>query len=158
MHSISALFALAIGLIIPLQAAVNNQLKVTIGGSTLMAALISFACGTVTLALVALAVQEKWGGLAGVAQAPWWQLSGGAMGALFVFGTTLLVPRLGFAAMIALIIAGQTLSSLAFDRIGFLGIPVRELTTPRAIGAVLTIVGVLLVNFGDRLEGFIGRN
>jgi transporter family-2 protein len=157
MRTIYALFALAIGLVVPLQAAVNNQLKATIGGSTVMAALISFACGTVTLVLVALAAQEKWGGLANVAQAPWWQLTGGSMGALFVFGTTLLAPRLGFTVMIALIIGGQALSSLAFDRIGFLGVPVRELTAPRIIGALLTIAGVLLVNFGDRVEGFIGQ-
>src|ERR1017187_6403880 len=155
MRTIYALFALAIGLVVPLQAAVNNQLKTTIGGSTLMAALISFACGTVTLVLVALAAQEKWGGLANIAQAPWWQLTGGSMGALFVFGTTLLAPRLGFTVMIALIIGGQALSSLAFDRIGFLGVPLRELTAPRIIGALLTIAGVLLVNFGDRVEGFI---
>jgi transporter family-2 protein len=157
MRTIYALFALAIGLVVPLQAAVNNQLKTTIGGSTLMAALISFACGTVTLVLVALAAQEKWGGLANIAQAPWWQLTGGSMGALFVFGTTLLAPRLGFTVMIALIIGGQALSSLAFDRIGFLGVPLRELTAPRIIGALLTIAGVLLVNFGDRVEGFIGQ-
>lgn len=158
MRTMYALFALTIGLIIPLQAAVNNQLKITIGGSTVMAALVSFAFGTVTLALVALLAQEKWGGLAQITQAPWWQLTGGAMGALFVFGTTLLAPRLGFTVMIALIIGGQTLTSLAFDRIGFLGIPVSELTAPRAIGAVLTVVGVLLVNFGDRVAEFMGRN
>jgi transporter family-2 protein len=158
MRNIYALLALAIGLIVPLQAAVNNQLKITIGGSTVMAALVSFAFGTVTLAIVALVAQEKWGGLAQITQAPWWQLTGGTMGALFVFGTTLLAPRLGFTVMIALIIGGQTLTSLAFDRIGFLGIPVSELTAPRAIGALLTVIGVLLVNFGDRVEGFIGRN
>jgi bacterial/archaeal transporter family-2 protein len=60
--------------------------------------------------------------------------------------------------MIALIIGGQTLISLAFDRIGFLGIPVRELTGPRVIGALLTVIGVLLVTFADRVEGFMGRN
>lgn len=157
MQIVYALLALVIGLVIPLQAAVNNQLRISIGGSTLLAALVSFACGTLTLALVALAMQEKWGSLALVARAPLWQLSGGAMGALFVFGTTLLAPRLGLAVMVALIIAGQILSSLAFDRIGLLGVPVRELTAPRVLGALLTVAGVVLVNFGDRLDGIFGR-
>jgi transporter family-2 protein len=156
MQTVYALLALSIGLVVPLQAAVNNQLKITLGGSTVMAALVSFACGTLTLAIVAFAMQEKWGSLAQVARAPWWQLTGGAMGALFVFGTTLLAPRLGFAVMLALIIGGQILASLAFDRIGLMGIPVRELTTPRVIGALLTIVGVALVNFGDRLDELFG--
>ncbi|HEX8987688.1 MAG TPA: DMT family transporter [Rhodocyclaceae bacterium] len=153
MQTLYALLALAIGLVVPLQAAVNHQLKLSIGGSTIMAALISFACGTLTLAVAALVMQEKWSALAGVARVPAWQLTGGAMGALFVFGTTLLAPRLGFAVMVALIVTGQIVSSLAFDRIGLLGIPVRELSTPRLIGAVLAVIGVVLVNFGDRLEG-----
>src|SRR3990170_4500984 len=100
MHCFNLLLALVIGLVIPLQAAVNNQLK------------------------------------------------GGPMGALFVFGTTLLAPRLGVAAMLALIICGQIASSLMFDRFGVLGLPLREISTPRLIGAALVVAGVLLVNFG----------
>lgn len=156
MKTLYALLALSIGLVVPLQAAVNNQLKITLGGSTLMAALVSFACGTLTLAVAALAVQEKWDGLGQIAHAPWWQLTGGAMGALFVFGTTLLAPRLGFAVMLALIVGGQVLTSLAFDHVGLLGVPARELTMPRIVGALLTIVGVVLVNFGDRLGEVFG--
>ncbi len=156
MQIIYALLALGIGLVVPLQAAVNNQLKMTIGGSTVMAALVSFACGTVTLALAAVALQEKWASMGQIAQAPWWQLTGGTMGALFVFGTILLAPRLGFAVMLALIIGGQILASLAFDRVGLLGVPVRELTAPRVLGGLLTVLGVVLVNFGDRLPGLSG--
>lgn len=156
MQIFSALLALGIGLVVPLQAAVNHQLKITLGESTLMAALVSFACGTLTLALVAVAMQEKWPSPGEVVQAPWWQLTGGAMGALFVFGTILLAPRLGFAVMMALIVAGQLLTSLVFDRYGLLGIPVRELTTPRVIGALFTVAGVVLVNFGDHLDALFG--
>lgn len=156
MQIIYALLALSIGLVVPLQAAVNNQLKMTIGGSTVMAALVSFGCGTLTLALVAMALQEKWGSLGQVAHVPWWQLTGGTMGALFVFGTILLAPRLGFAVMLALIIGGQILASLAFDRIGLLGVPVRELTAPRVLGGLLTVIGVVLVNFGDRIAALSG--
>jgi len=158
MRIICVSLALAIGLLVPLQAAVNNQLKATLGGSTLMAALVSFACGTATLVLAAVLFREKWPGLAAVAQTPWWQLTGGTMGALFVFAATLLAPRLGFTVMIALIVGGQTVTSLAFDHIGFLGIPVRELTTPRIVGALLTVIGVVLVNLGNGLDGLFGRN
>ena len=156
MQTLYALLALSIGFVVPLQAAVNNQLKSNLDGSTVMAALVSFACGTLALAVVALVMQEKWGSLGQLARTPWWQLTGGAMGALFVFGTTLLAPRLGFAVMLALIIGGQILTSLAFDRIGLMGIPVRELTGPRVVGALLTVVGVALVNFGDRLDELFG--
>lgn len=146
------ILALTVGFIVPLQSAVNNQLKALTGGSTVLAALVSFAVGTVALALAALLTQQKWSDLTGLSQVSWWQLTGGIMGALFVFGTTLLAPRLGVVVMLALIICGQILASLLFDRFGWLGMPVREISTPRLIGAALVLAGVLLVNFGDRLR------
>lgn len=72
------------------------------------------------------------------------------MGAFFVFGSTFLAPRIGLAAMISLIIAGQVVSSLAFDRFGLLGLPVREISWVRLLGALLLLAGATLVNFGDR--------
>jgi bacterial/archaeal transporter family-2 protein len=146
------LLALVIGLIVPLQSAVNNQLKATLGGSTTLAALVSFMVGVVVLALCAVLTQQKWSAMNQLPQASLWQLTGGVMGALFVFGTTLLAPRLGVVVMLALIISGQILASLLFDRFGWLGLPVREISTPRLIGAALVLIGVLLVNFGDRLR------
>jgi transporter family-2 protein len=74
------------------------------------------------------------------------------MGALFVFGTTLLAPRIGVTVMVALIIGGQVLSSLLFDRFGLLGFAVREISLPRLAGVLLVLAGVLLVSFGDRLR------
>lgn len=145
------LLALIIGLIVPLQSAVNNQLKGVIGGSTLLAALLSFSIGTLTLALIALLSGQKWAGLANLGNASWWMLTGGLMGALFVFGTTLLAPKIGVAAMVSLIISGQIIASLLFDRFGILGLPVREIGSLRILGAVLIAAGVLLVNFGPLL-------
>lgn len=152
MYPFYLLLALVIGLIVPLQSAVNNQLKATLGGSTTLAALVSFMVGVVVLALCAVLTQQKWSAMSQLPQASLWQLTGGVMGALFVFGTTLLAPRLGVVVMLALIISGQILASLLFDRFGWLGLPVREISTPRLIGAALVLIGVLLVNFGDRLR------
>ncbi|AZN37846.1 DMT family transporter [Iodobacter ciconiae] len=145
------LLALIIGLIVPLQSAVNNQLKGVIGGSTLLAALISFSIGTLTLALITLLSGQKWTGLASLGNASWWMLTGGLMGALFVFGTTLLAPKIGVAAMVSLIISGQIIASLLFDRFGILGLPIREIGSLRILGAALIAIGVLLVNFAPML-------
>src|SRR6185436_8553425 len=82
-------FAFAIGCMIPLHAAINSQLKNHLGGSTLLAALVSFAVGTLALAIVA-ASTDRVQNLAGVNGAKTWQLTGGLLGAVFVFGTTLL--------------------------------------------------------------------
>ena len=151
MNLLSFLLAFAIGCVIPLQAAINNQLKLQIGGSTLLAALVSFAVGTLALATLALLTGQRWQGLSSLGNLAWWQLTGGLMGALFVFGTTLLAPRIGVAAMLSLIITGQMLLSLLFDRFGWLGLAVREVSPPRLLGGLLVVAGVLLVNYGDKL-------
>lgn len=155
MNVLSALLALTIGLVLPMQAAINNQLKPVIGGSALMASLVSFTVGSLTLALIALLTGQKWHGMANLPRVESWMLLGGVMGALFVFGTTLLAPRLGLATMMSLIIAGQICMSLLFDRYGWLGAVLREVNGWRLAGAVLMVLGVLLVNFGDKW--FAGR-
>src|SRR3982751_4848673 len=73
----SLLFAFAIGLMIPIQAAVNNQLKAYVGASTLLAAFVSFSVGTLALALVATVNREPWAALGDMPKAQWWHLTGG---------------------------------------------------------------------------------
>ena len=146
------LFAFFIGCMIPLQAIINNSLRVAVGSGAVFAALINFLVGSVILVVVCVASGEKWGSVLKLSSVAPWQLMGGLLGAMFVFGTTLLAPRIGVATMLSLVIAGQVLASLVFDRVGILGMVERELSAPRAIGAVLVIAGVLMVNFGDRLR------
>lgn len=151
MNLVSFLIAFAMGCVLPLQAAINATLRTPLGGSTLQAAFVSFAIGTAALALVFTAMGQPWSALAGLAQTRPWQLTGGLLGAFFVFGSTLLAPRIGLAAMVSLIVAGQLCASLAYDRFGLLGIAARELSAARAVGALLIAIGVLVMNFGDRL-------
>jgi bacterial/archaeal transporter family-2 protein len=153
MNPVLALMAFAIGVVVPLQAAINNQLKLLLDGSTVLAAMISFAVGTISLTLLAVCSGQKFSGLSQLARGEWWMFLGGLLGAFFVFGTTLLAPRLGVATMLSLIIAGQVCTSLLFDRFGWLSMPLREVNLPRLLGALLVVAGVLLVNFGDKWFG-----
>ena len=138
--------AFAIGCMIPLQAAINARLRDHLEHSTLLAALVSFTVGTLALAVMAVVTQQRWQALGGIAQAKAWQLTGGLLGAVFVFATTLLAPKIGLAKMAALVIAGQVVLSLVADHFGWIGLAVREVTPVRAVGAVLVVVGVLMVN------------
>jgi len=142
--------ALSVGLVIPIQAAINNALKADTGGSALLAAFVSFAVGTVALFLVSVAMGQPMRTLSSLPHLPWWKLVGGVLGAFFVFSTIHLAPRLGIAAMLALIITGQIATSLLLDRVGFLGLPVREISVVKLAGAALLVAGVVLVNFGER--------
>jgi bacterial/archaeal transporter family-2 protein len=82
---------------------------------------------------------------------PWEYLIGGLLGAAAISGTILLAPRIGLANLLALVIAGQLLASLAIDHFGILGVAVRPVSVIKAIGALVMISGVLLTLFGDRI-------
>lgn len=152
MNASLLLFAFFIGCIIPLQALVNNSLRVTVGSGAVFAAFMNFLVGAIILGVICVVSGEKWSSVIRLDSIAPWQLAGGVLGAIFVFGTTLIAPRIGVATMLSLVITGQILASLVFDRIGILGLVERELSTPRLIGAVLVVAGVLLVNFGDKLR------
>ncbi len=67
------------------------------------------------------------------------------LGAFVVVSSIILVPRIGAAATIGLVLAGQVVASIIIDHLGLLRVPVHELTAPRIVGAALIIAGVVLV-------------
>ena len=150
MRYLLSLLAFSMGFVIPIQAAVNSALKIDLDDSTLLAAFVSFATGTLALFLLCLATRQPVHSLSGLPYLPWWKLVGGLLGAFFVFGTILLAPRIGIAAMVSLVVTGQIVTSLVLDRIGFLDLPVRGISTAKLCGAALLVAGVVLVNFADK--------
>jgi bacterial/archaeal transporter family-2 protein len=59
--------------------------------------------------------------------------------------TTAIAPRLGTASMIALVVTGQVLSSLALDIFGLLGLETQSLSLKRVVAAALLIGGAALM-------------
>ena len=139
--------AFAIGCVIPLQAAINARLRDHLDNSTLLAALVSFSVGTLALAAMSLVTGQRWQALGAITQAKGWQLTGGLLGAVFVFAATLLAPKIGVAKMAALVIAGQVAISLVADHFGWMGLAVRQVDPIRAAGGALVLVGVVMVNY-----------
>ena len=58
-----------------------------------------------------------------------------------------LTPRIGAAAVMAFAVSGQLLAGILLDRIGFLGMAVREISVGRIAGAMLLVVGALMIRF-----------
>jgi len=69
----------------------------------------------------------------------------GLCGVMTLAGVTVSLPRLGAAAMVALVIAGQVAFSLVIDRFGLFGVPPHPITVQRAIAAVLLLAGTVLL-------------
>jgi bacterial/archaeal transporter family-2 protein len=138
------LLALAAGVLLPVQAGLNAQLRSALG-SPVAAALVSFLVGTAGLATIALLLRTPLPlGRAWAVTSPW-QWSGGLIGAVYVLAAILLAPRLGAATLIAAVVAGQMITSLVLDQYGLVGFPVHSLTPIRLLGAVLVIAGVILI-------------
>jgi transporter family-2 protein len=76
---------------------------------------------------------------------PWWAWTGGVLGAFYVVGAVVSAPRLGAAAFIAVLFAGQTVASLLADQFGWVDYEQRDITPGRIVGVALLSVGVQLV-------------
>jgi transporter family-2 protein len=138
------LLALAAGVLLPVQAGVNAQLR-SVVGSPLTAALVSFLVGTAGLGTAAVILRAPTALRAAWAVSPWWLWIGGLIGALYVVATIVLAPRLGAATLVAAVVAGQMMASLLLDQYGLLGFPTHPMNGIRVLGAALVIVGVILV-------------
>jgi len=139
------LLGILAGAFVAIQAPINADLSRGLG-LPVAAAAASFLSGAVILAIVTFAISQFQGvPLNWRAPAPWLFVVGGALGAAFVTSNIILIPRVGAAATMAFIVAGQLMAGMLLDRIGFLGMAVREITLGRLTGAVLLLVGALLI-------------
>ena len=138
------LLAFAAGFCLPSQAGINTQLNMW-SRSAILTATISFAVGTIVLAVYALILRVPWPSGDAVTRYPWWIWSGGFLGAFLVASTVVLAPRLGAASMMSLIIAGQMFASLFLDHFGWLGYQMHPVSGLKMMGAVLIVGGVVLI-------------
>lgn len=140
------LMVLIAGGLIALQAPTNVMLA-RAGGSPVLAALISFAVGTLALLLAWLASGTR-PGAAAFAPLPWYAWLGGLYGATYVAIAAYAAPRIGLASLITLGIAGQIAMALWLDHHGALGLPRSPVSAMRVGGALLVIAGVAMVRKG----------
>jgi transporter family-2 protein len=137
------LLVLFAGGMIALQAPTNAILS-RAGGSPVVAALISFAVGTLVLLMVAL-VSGPRPRVAQFAGLPAYAWFGGAYGAVYVAVAAYAAPRIGLASLITIGIAGQIAVALMLDHFGALGLPREPANFGRVLGALLVIGGVILI-------------
>ncbi|MEQ9464912.1 MAG: DMT family transporter [Haliea sp.] len=136
--------SIAVGCSLASQAGINAELRTALS-SPVQAAFFSFLLGTLALALVTATTGRDWFRPGALAATPWWAWLGGFLGAFIVTMSVFLAPRLGALTLAIAIICGKVFASLVLDQQGWLGYPRVPLTTPRAIGTVLMVLGVLLV-------------
>ena len=144
MNWLYLLVALAGGIGLPVQAAMNNQLKRYIGGPA-WAAMTSIAVSAISIIIFLAIARPALPAATALGEAPRWAWIGGLFGAFFVAVGVIVTPKLGTAATFSTVVAGQVLVSLALDQWGWIGLPVHQLSPGRLAGAALLVIGVLMV-------------
>lgn len=131
------------GGLIALQAPINSTLGKTVG--TFQAAFLSFALGTVALALIAALASGGLGAISEARTLPWYYVTGGLLGAFYVATVLVTVRELGAGGVTAATIASQLSISVLIDRFGWLGAEPQPITAAKVAGIVLLAAGVTLI-------------
>ena len=136
--------AVGAGISFVTQQAVNADLRAALG-SAAWAGFVSYFGGTLCMLVLASAMRDPLPSTGAMVRSDWWAWSGGFFGAVYIAISILLVPRLGTATFVALLVAGQMLSSLVFDHYGVLGVAQHPASPSRLLGAAALVGGVVLI-------------
>lgn len=145
MDILYVVLALLAGACAPAQAGINSQLRSVWAGDAAVASLISFAVGTLALLAYVVVLRMPSPPWRSATELPWWMWTGGVLGAFLVWVTVITAPKLGAATMIAFLMAGQIATSLVLDHHGLIGYDTRPVTVWRVMGAVLLMIGAIMV-------------
>jgi len=75
---------------------------------------------------------------------PWYALGAGVFGLIVIGSISYMIPRVGIAAAITTIVAGQLLMGTILDHYGLLGATVKSMDVTRAFGLAVVLAGVWL--------------
>jgi len=144
MNVLAPLLVVAAGCCVGFQQLLNANLGKTLQ-SAWWSAFVSYLGGTLALAVLLIVLREPVFSVASASRAPSIVWTGGFFGAVFIATSVFMIPRLGVATVVTLVVVGQLLSSLLFDQFGVLGTPQHPVTLVRLIGAACLIAGAAMV-------------
>lgn len=134
---------IAVGGLIAFQPPVNSQLGRHV--SVIGAAFVSTMISALILLVLYLAMKGGFGELTRLRDVPWYEMTGGIMGAVLVTVSLVTVRELGAGGVVAATVSGQLVVSALLDRAGVLGLERVGLTAPRLLGMALLVMGTLLI-------------
>lgn len=133
---VGLLSGVAVGLQSPLASMITQRLG-------MLESIFIIHIGGALVILIPLVILRG-GNLGNWRSLPWYALIAGTMGLIVVGGVSFMIPRIGVAASITLIIAGQLVISSALDHFGLLGVHIRHLDVQRSLGMLIVFIGAWL--------------
>jgi len=141
-NAFAVFLAIVAGLAGSVQVAVMARLGDRVGvfgalaWATFLTAAIAF--------LLMLVARQSVAGFADAARQPIWLWSGAVMGVLIVLTITFAGSRIGVAATVGILIAGQLAMGALIDRFGLFGVERVAISWPRLLGIALLAAGAAL--------------
>lgn len=152
---------LIMGTFIASQTAINSRLT-SFNHFPLVTSTVSFAVGSLFLAILTLGSDQGIGvGLGVVLSTPWWSWLGGLTAAFALTCNILLFKYLGSVETTLYPVIGQIIMSLVIDQFGWFGSLRQRMTWHKGVGALLLMVGLVifinLLGFRRTVEGSGGK-
>lgn len=134
-----------LGFLTPIQTAANSRLRRAVV-SPMVASLVSFAVGTVFLAVVVLCEKGTLlidSGLTG--RLPLWAWFGGLCGLWGLTVNIIIFPKLGAVQTALMPMLGQIGMGIIIDSFGLLRSPVFPFTLKRAVALTILLIGIVMI-------------
>lgn len=144
--SILALFAIAAGAAIAIQATMNAQLGVVLKNS-ILATCIAFLLSFMITVIALLLTTTQYPNIAELKSVPAYLWCGGILSAFGVAMFYVLIPKMGAGNMMSYALTGQLLIALLASHFGWFNLPVKSIDSIKTIGAILLIIGVVFINW-----------
>jgi transporter family-2 protein len=139
-------FATALAVLAGLAGSVQVAVMARLGDRAGVFGALAFATALTALGagILLLLARQSLDGYAAAARAPLWMWSGSMMCLLIVLTITFAGSRIGTAATVGILIAGQLAMGALIDRYGLFGSERIPLGWPRLLGIVLLAMGAAL--------------
>ena len=134
------LIGLAGGVAVGLQAPLSSMISQRLG---VLESVFIVHLGGAFAALIPLLIYGG-GKLGNWRAVPWYALCAGAFGLVVIFSMSYMIPRVGIATSLIILLSGQLLIGTVLDYFGLLGAVQRPIELMRIVGLAVVFLGVWL--------------
>jgi len=134
------LIGLVGGVAVGIQAPLSSMISQRLG---IMESIFIVHLGGAIAVLIPLLIYGG-GKLGNWRQIPWYALCAGVFGLVVIFSMSYMIPRIGVATALIILLAGQLFIGTVLDHFGLLGAAVRPLDITRIFGLTIVLLGVWL--------------
>ncbi len=134
------LIGLAGGIAVGIQAPLSSMISQRLG---VLESIFIVHLGGALVVLIPLLIYGG-GKLGNWRTLPWYALGAGAFGLVVIFSMSFMIPRIGVAPALIILLSGQLLVGSILDHFGFLGAVQRPIDLMRVVGLAVVFLGVWL--------------